>query len=50
MLILPIKSKWFNMILSGDKQEEYREIKQRGLRKYLKCTQTQIFLQDLINS
>lgn len=23
MLILPIKSKWFNMILSGDKQEEY---------------------------
>ena len=27
MLILPIKSKWFNMILSGDKQEEYREIK-----------------------
>ena len=27
MLILPIKSKWFNMILSGDKQAEYREIK-----------------------
>ena len=27
MLILPIKGKWFNMILSGDKQEEYREIK-----------------------
>lgn len=23
MLILPIKGKWFNMILSGDKQEEY---------------------------
>lgn len=27
MMILPIKGKWFNMILSGDKQEEYREIK-----------------------
>ena len=27
MLILPIKGKWFNMILSGDKREEYREIK-----------------------
>ena len=27
MLILPIKGKWFSMILSGNKQEEYREIK-----------------------
>lgn len=27
MLILPIKGKWFNMILSGNKKEEYREIK-----------------------
>ena len=27
MLILPIKRKWFNMILSGEKKEEYREIK-----------------------
>lgn len=27
MLILPTKGKWFNMILSGDKREEYREIK-----------------------
>lgn len=27
MLTLPIMGKWFNMILSGDKQEEYREIK-----------------------
>ena len=26
MLILPIKKKWFNMILSGEKTEEYREI------------------------
>lgn len=27
MLTLPIKKKWFDMILSGEKQEEYREIK-----------------------
>lgn len=27
MLILPIKKKWFDMILSGWKKEEYREIK-----------------------
>lgn len=27
MLVLPIKKKWFNMILSGLKREEYREIK-----------------------
>lgn len=27
MLILPIKKKWFDMILKGIKKEEYREIK-----------------------
>lgn len=27
MLILPIKRKWFDMIKSGEKKEEYREIK-----------------------
>lgn len=27
MLILPIKKKWIDMILSGEKKEEYREIK-----------------------
>lgn len=27
MIILPIKKKWFDMILSGNKIEEYREIK-----------------------
>lgn len=27
MLILPIKKKWFDMILSGEKKEEYRELK-----------------------
>jgi hypothetical protein len=28
MLILPIKKKWFDMILSGEKKEEYRDIKE----------------------
>ncbi len=27
MIILPIKKEWFDMILSGEKKEEYREIK-----------------------
>lgn len=27
MLTMPIKKKWFDMILSGEKKEEYREIK-----------------------
>lgn len=27
MLTLPIKKKWFDMIKSGEKEEEYREIK-----------------------
>ena len=27
MLILPIKKKWLDMILSGEKSDEYREIK-----------------------
>lgn len=26
MLILPIKKQWFDMILSGEKKEEYREV------------------------
>ena len=28
MLVLPIKKKWFDMIVSGEKKEEYREIKE----------------------
>lgn len=27
MLVLPIKKKWFDMIRSGEKKEEYREMK-----------------------
>ena len=28
MLTLPIRKKWFDMILSGEKKEEYRELKE----------------------
>ena len=34
MLILPIKKKWFDMILSGEKKEEYREIKEYYETRY----------------
>lgn len=27
MLILPIKKKWFDMIVSGEKKQEYRDIR-----------------------
>lgn len=28
MLVLPIKKKWFEMIVNGEKKEEYREFKE----------------------
>ena len=34
MLTLPIKKKWFGMILSGEKKEEYREIKPYWTRRF----------------
>lgn len=36
MLTLPIKKKWFDMILSGEKREEYREIKSYWTKRLLK--------------
>lgn len=35
MLVLPIKRKWFNMINSGEKTEEYREIKSYWTSRFL---------------
>lgn len=34
MLTLPIKKKWFDMIKSGEKKEEYREIKPYYARRF----------------
>lgn len=36
MLTLPIKKKWFDMIKSGEKKEEYREIKPYYDSRFLK--------------
>jgi hypothetical protein len=36
MLTLPIKKKWFDMILSGEKKEEYREIKPYYITRFRK--------------
>lgn len=36
MLTLPIKRKWFDMILTGEKLEEYREIKPYWTKRILK--------------
>ena len=35
VLHLPIKKKWFDMILSGEKKEEYREIKPHWTKRLL---------------
>lgn len=34
MLTLPIKKKWFDMIKSGEKKEEYRELKSYYHRRF----------------
>ncbi len=39
MLILPIKKQWFDMILTGEKQEEYREIKPYYTQRFSKVFQ-----------
>jgi hypothetical protein len=36
MLTLPIKAKWFNMILSGEKKEEYRDYTQYYYHRFCK--------------
>lgn len=34
MLVLPIKGKWFDMILSGDKKEEYRAYSPYWIKRF----------------
>ena len=48
MLTLPIKKKWFDMILSGEKKEEYREIKPYWTKRLLK-TDIEFDLEKLKN-
>lgn len=37
MIILPIKRKWFDMIASGEKTEEYRDIKPYYTKRFEKA-------------
>ncbi len=39
MLTLPTKKKWFDMILSGEKKEEYRDIKPYYTSRFTKLFQ-----------
>lgn len=44
-LTLPIKKKWFDMICSGEKTEEYREVKDYYIRRL--C---EVFITSIINA
>lgn len=37
ILDLPLKAKWYEMIESGNKKEEYREIKKYWIGRLAKC-------------
>ena len=37
ILYLPMKKKWFDMVLSGEKKEEYREFKPYWMARVKKC-------------
>lgn len=37
ILDLPLKGKWYDMIESGEKKEEYREIKEYWIKRLAKC-------------
>lgn len=39
MLVLPIKKKWYDMLLSGEKKEEYRELKPYYTKRFLTAVQ-----------
>ena len=38
MLTLPIKKQWYDMLLSGEKKEEYREIKPYYTKRFRRIT------------
>ncbi|MDY2988979.1 MAG: ASCH domain-containing protein [Oscillospiraceae bacterium] len=49
MLILPIKRHWFNMLLSGEKKEEYREIKPYYISRLAKYVNKSPFWAKFVN-
>lgn len=46
MLTLPIKKKWFDMLLSGEKKQEYREIKPYYTRRFQKILSPDLTKKD----
>ena len=46
MLTLPIKKKWFDMLLSGEKKQEYREIKPYYTRRFQKILSPDLTRKD----
>lgn len=45
-LTLSLKKKWFDMIASGEKQEEYREIKWLWVRRFMYPTESELEFDD----
>lgn len=50
MLTLPIKKKWFDMILSGEKREEYRDIKPYYKSRFEHCFNVVEYHGEYINA
>lgn len=42
-LVLPIKRRWFDMIVSGEKKEEYRDIKPFYTSRFLNATMPSVY-------
>ena len=43
-LVLPIKRRWFDMIVSGEKKEEYRDIKSYYISRFLNATMLSVYV------
>ena len=50
MLTLPMKKQWFYMILSGEKKEEYREIKPYYKCRFFRLFEVEEYKDSLINA
>jgi hypothetical protein len=49
VLCLTLKKKWFDMIASGEKKEEYREIKMYWWKRLVQCGECYKNFEDSIN-
>ncbi len=43
-LVLPIKRRWFDTIVSGEKKEEYRDIKSYYISRFLNATMLSVYV------